>query len=41
LSETPVEYRRAPPMLGEHSQQVLQDWLGGEASGETGLGAPG
>lgn len=28
LSETPVEYRRAPPLLGEHSGQVLSDWLG-------------
>ena len=27
LSETPVEYRRAPPLLGEHSEQVLNDWL--------------
>ena len=23
LSETPVEYRRAPPLLGEHTQEVL------------------
>ncbi|WP_200864914.1 CaiB/BaiF CoA transferase family protein [Pseudomonas viridiflava] len=28
LSETPVEYRRAPPLLGEHTSQVLQDLLG-------------
>ncbi|ODJ94523.1 CoA-transferase [Pseudomonas viridiflava] len=28
LSETPVEYRRAPPMLGEHTSQVLQELLG-------------
>ena len=41
LSETPVEYRRAPPMLGEHSQQVLQDWLGGEAFGAADQSAPG
>lgn len=27
LSETPVEYCRAPPLLGEHSEQVLNDWL--------------
>ncbi len=28
LSETPVDYRRAPPLLGEHSEAVLQDVLG-------------
>ncbi|EPN60671.1 CAIB/BAIF family protein [Pseudomonas syringae pv. actinidiae ICMP 18807] len=28
LSETPVEYRRAPPMLGEHTAQVLEELLG-------------
>ncbi|KPW39373.1 hypothetical protein ALP45_200050 [Pseudomonas coronafaciens pv. atropurpurea] len=28
LSETPVEYRRAPPLLGEHTDQVLQALLG-------------
>ncbi|WP_223115198.1 CaiB/BaiF CoA transferase family protein [Pseudomonas syringae] len=28
LSETPVEYRRAPPLLGEHTDQVLHDLLG-------------
>ncbi|WP_175284800.1 MULTISPECIES: CaiB/BaiF CoA transferase family protein [Pseudomonas syringae group] len=28
LSETPVEYRRAPPMLGEHTAQVLEERLG-------------
>ncbi|MCJ8175261.1 CoA transferase [Pseudomonas viridiflava] len=28
LSETPVEYRRAPPLLGEHTAQVLQTLLG-------------
>lgn len=33
LSATPVQYRRAPPMLGEHSQQVLRDWLGDDAIG--------
>jgi crotonobetainyl-CoA:carnitine CoA-transferase CaiB-like acyl-CoA transferase len=27
LSETPVQYRFAPPMLGEHTDQVLADWL--------------
>jgi len=38
LSETPIEYRRAPPMLGEHSRQVLRDWLGDEAA--AGAAAP-
>jgi crotonobetainyl-CoA:carnitine CoA-transferase CaiB-like acyl-CoA transferase len=28
LSATPVEYRNGPPLLGEHSQQVLADLLG-------------
>jgi len=28
LSETPVEYRKAPPLLGEHSEAVLQEVLG-------------
>lgn len=28
LSETPVEYRRAPPMLGEHTLEVLTQLLG-------------
>jgi len=28
LSETPVEYRRAPPLLGEHTEAVLGDVLG-------------
>lgn len=28
LSESPVEYRRAPPTLGQHTDEVLQDWLG-------------
>ncbi|MBS9763546.1 CaiB/BaiF CoA transferase family protein [Pseudomonas mosselii] len=33
LSETPVEYRQAPPLLGEHTEAVLGDVLGldGEA----------
>ena len=31
LSRTPVEYRSAPPLLGEHSAEVLADWLGGTA----------
>jgi crotonobetainyl-CoA:carnitine CoA-transferase CaiB-like acyl-CoA transferase len=28
LSETPVEYRRAPPTLGEHTEEVLEELLG-------------
>lgn len=28
LSETPVQYRNAPPLLGEHTEQVLGEVLG-------------
>ncbi|WP_176220181.1 CoA transferase, partial [Cronobacter sakazakii] len=28
FSGSPVEYRRAPPMLGEHTAQVLAEKLG-------------
>ncbi len=28
LSETPVSYRSAPPLLGQHTDEVLQSWLG-------------
>jgi len=28
LSETPVEYRNSPPLLGEHTQRVLAEVLG-------------
>jgi crotonobetainyl-CoA:carnitine CoA-transferase CaiB-like acyl-CoA transferase len=28
MSETPVEYRTAPPLLGEHTRRVLTDRLG-------------
>jgi len=28
LSETPVEYRLAPPTLGQHNEEVLRDLLG-------------
>ncbi|MHA6162717.1 CaiB/BaiF CoA transferase family protein [Pseudomonas sichuanensis] len=31
LSETPVEYRQAPPLLGEHTEAVLRDVLGLDA----------
>ncbi|TDF83126.1 CaiB/BaiF CoA-transferase family protein [Pseudomonas sp. H9] len=32
LSETPVQYRNAPPLLGEHTEQVLGEVLGLPAS---------
>ncbi len=32
LSKTPVEYRNAPPLLGEHTQQVLEQVLGLKAA---------
>ncbi|MDB5869930.1 MAG: putative CoA-transferase [Polaromonas sp.] len=28
MSESPVAYRIAPPRIGEHTEEVLQDWLG-------------
>ncbi len=28
LGATPVSYRLAPPLLGEHTGEVLRDWLG-------------
>ncbi|CAG8869061.1 Acetyl-CoA:oxalate CoA-transferase [Pseudomonas fluorescens] len=31
LSETPVQYRRAPPLLGEHTEAVLSELLGLDA----------
>ncbi len=27
LSETPTDYRHAPPRVGEHSREILTDWL--------------
>jgi crotonobetainyl-CoA:carnitine CoA-transferase CaiB-like acyl-CoA transferase len=27
LSETPAEYRIAPPVLGQHTDEVLGEWL--------------
>lgn len=28
MSETPVEYRNAPPLLGQHTDEILRDHLG-------------
>jgi crotonobetainyl-CoA:carnitine CoA-transferase CaiB-like acyl-CoA transferase len=28
FSDTPLEYRRAPPLLGEHTEEVLSGLLG-------------
>ena len=28
LGGTPVQYERAPPVLGEHTEEVLHEWLG-------------
>jgi crotonobetainyl-CoA:carnitine CoA-transferase CaiB-like acyl-CoA transferase len=30
FSDTPVTYGRVPPQLGEHTREVLEDWLGAE-----------
>ena len=32
LSESPVDYRRAPPTLGQHTDEVLGDWLALDAA---------
>jgi len=32
FDETPVHYERAPPILGEHTDEVLREWLGYSAS---------
>jgi crotonobetainyl-CoA:carnitine CoA-transferase CaiB-like acyl-CoA transferase len=29
LSETPVQYRHAPPVRNQHEKEILRDWLGG------------
>ncbi|MBD1600337.1 CaiB/BaiF CoA transferase family protein [Pseudomonas typographi] len=41
LSQTPVEYRQAPPLLGEHTAQVLAQLLGLGADEQKGLKASG
>jgi crotonobetainyl-CoA:carnitine CoA-transferase CaiB-like acyl-CoA transferase len=28
FSETPIEYNRAPPMLGQHTEEILRELLG-------------
>ena len=33
FSESTVEYRRPPPVLGEHTAEVLRDWLGMDDTG--------
>jgi crotonobetainyl-CoA:carnitine CoA-transferase CaiB-like acyl-CoA transferase len=33
FSETPLEYGKPPPLLGEHTQQVLRDVLGMDEAG--------
>jgi crotonobetainyl-CoA:carnitine CoA-transferase CaiB-like acyl-CoA transferase len=30
FSDTPLTYGRVPPQLGEHTREVLEDWLGAE-----------
>lgn len=39
LSESPVQYRRAPPTLGQHTEEVLSDWLAASATEIDGLRA--
>lgn len=34
MSETPVNYRRSPPVLGQHTEEVLAQWLGVGADAE-------
>jgi crotonobetainyl-CoA:carnitine CoA-transferase CaiB-like acyl-CoA transferase len=41
LSATPVEYRRAPPLLGEHTDEVLREVLGLDAPAIAALKAAG
>ena len=33
MSETPVDYRHAPPMLGQHTDEVLGELLGMDEGG--------
>jgi crotonobetainyl-CoA:carnitine CoA-transferase CaiB-like acyl-CoA transferase len=38
LSATPVTYRSAPPLLGQHTAEVLADWLGDATTTTTAAG---
>jgi crotonobetainyl-CoA:carnitine CoA-transferase CaiB-like acyl-CoA transferase len=31
FSETPIEYKRAPPLLGQHTDEILREVLGMDA----------
>jgi formyl-CoA transferase len=31
FSQTPLRYNKPPPRLGEHTSEILQDWLGKDA----------
>jgi len=41
LSETPATYRLPPPRVGEHSREILTDWLGLPAAEQDKLFAAG
>jgi crotonobetainyl-CoA:carnitine CoA-transferase CaiB-like acyl-CoA transferase len=41
LSETPAEYRLPPPRVGEHSREILDEWLGLDAAEQEKLFAAG
>jgi len=41
FSQTPADYRRRPPFLGEHTREVLQDWLAIEPAALDALGEAG
>jgi crotonobetainyl-CoA:carnitine CoA-transferase CaiB-like acyl-CoA transferase len=32
FSDTPVQYDQAPPLLGQHTDEVLAEWLGYSAA---------
>ena len=41
LSETPADYRLPPPRVGEHSREILGEWLGLDAADQEKLFAAG